>query len=114
MKMDIRPKKTYMQITMITCSMYYPLCVIHSGCSNENPHEEMGVAAALQHWDTGSIPSLARWVKDPALLQRHIGCNCGSDLIPGLGTPCAVGQPKKKKIKRSALIKFSCVGRVYI
>ena len=25
--------------------------------------EQMGLAASLEHWDTGSIPSPAQWVK---------------------------------------------------
>lgn len=29
-----------------------------------------------------------------------LGSNCGSDLIPGLGTPCSTGRPKKKKRKK--------------
>ena len=28
------------------------------------------------------------------------GCDCGLDLIPGLGTPYAMGQPEKKKAKK--------------
>ena len=27
------------------------------------------MAASWERWDAGSIPSLARWVKDPVLLQ---------------------------------------------
>ena len=30
-----------------------------------------------------------------------IGCNCGSNLISGLGTPCAAGQPTKEKKKKN-------------
>jgi len=31
-----------------------------------------------------------------------VGCNCGSDQIPGLGTPYAMGQPKKKRKEKKA------------
>ena len=30
-------------------------------------------------------------------LSYGIGCNCGSDLIHGLGTPYTTGQPKRKE-----------------
>ena len=48
-------------------------------------------------WDTGSIPSPDQWVKDPALPGCSLGCDCSSDLIPGLGTPKAVVWPKGGK-----------------
>ena len=44
----------------------------------------MGLAVSLQHQDEGSIPGPAQWVK-------------GSDLIPSLGTPYAVGRPNQTK-----------------
>ena len=34
-----------------------------SGCG------AMRLTASWEHWDTGSIPSLAQWVKDPVVLQ---------------------------------------------
>lgn len=55
-------------------------------------------AASLEQWDAGSIPILALWVRNPVLLQ-----NCGLYLIPGLATPCAMGQPKKKKQQKNML-----------
>ena len=49
-----------------------------------------GSVTSPEHWDTDSIPSLAQWVNEQALVA-----NCGSDLIPGPGTPYASRQPKK-------------------
>ena len=49
-----------------------------------------GSVVSLQHQDPGSIPNLAQWVEGSGA-----GCNCGSDLIPGLGTPYDTGWPKK-------------------
>ena len=53
--------------------------------------------ASLQCKNTGSIPVLTQWVKGSGIAAVASGCNCGSDLIPGLGTPYAERQPKKKK-----------------
>ena len=39
-------------------------------------------------------------------LSYGIGCNCGSDLIPGLGTTYTTGRPKRKKeVKENATKK---------
>ena len=43
--------------------------------------------------------SEAQWVKDLVLPQLRLRLQCRSDLIPGLGTAYAVGQPKMKKKK---------------
>ena len=55
----------------------------------------MGSAAYLQHQDTGLIPDSAQWDKETY----------------GLGTPGAMGQPKKKnqkkKKKLSTIYKLS-------
>ena len=51
-------------------------------------------------WSTRTqVPSLA-WHSGLRIWCYHsygVGCNCGLDPIPGLRTPLAVGQPKKKK-----------------
>jgi len=53
--------------------------------------------SSLQCQDSGLIPGLAEWVKGSMLPQGGIDCKCCSDLIPGPGTPYAVGWPKKEK-----------------
>ena len=60
-------------------------------CSGGSRCGTTGLATPWECWDAGSIPHPAQWVKDLAL------CNCGSDLIPGPGTPYATRWPKKKK-----------------
>ena len=55
---------------------------------------------SLEHWEAGSIPDPAQWARDLALPQLHLGCKWGSDLILGLGTPCALGWPTKEKEKK--------------
>lgn len=55
----------------------------------------------LQHEDTGSVPSLAQWVKGLDSMLSQLGCNCCLDLIPGPGTPFDVGRPKRKKNEES-------------
>ena len=51
----------------------------------------MGSVVSLEHWDAGSIPGGAQWVKDGRCYS------CGSDLIPGPGTPRVVRWPNKEK-----------------
>lgn len=61
----------------------------------------IGPVAFLQRHEAGSIPRLAHWAKGSGL-----GHNCRSDLIPGCGSPHAVGRPKKKKEKKISLKKL--------
>jgi len=58
-----------------------------------------GLEVFLEHWDTGSIPGLPQWVKDPSCCT----CGVGWNLIPGPGTPYASGQPRKKKQKSGSV-----------
>ena len=62
----------------------------------------MALVVSLQQQDPGSFPSPAQWVKGSSVATdaEHIGHNCSWDLIPGLGTPYALGRPKKKKKKK--------------
>ena len=56
-----------------------------------------GLVASGEHWDMGCIPAWAQCVvKDPECCHScSLGCDCGWDLIPGLGVPYAMGRPKK-------------------
>ena len=38
---------------------------------------------------------MVQLVKDPALCSYGTGLNSGLDSIPGLGSPCAMGKPRK-------------------
>ena len=53
--------------------------------------------APLQCWDTGWLLCPEKGVKGPHCGK---GCNYGSDLIPGLGTPYTAGWAKKEKEKK--------------
>ena len=76
----------------------------------------MGSVASLQHWDSGSIPGPAQWVKGSGIgTECSVGHNCGSNLIPGHrdhNGPLLIlwdSQKKKKKKKKRGLEKqVSC------
>ena len=56
----------------------------------------MGSVVSLEHWEAGLIAGLAQWVKGSSVAAAiGVSCNCSSDLIPDLGAPCSMGQPKK-------------------
>ena len=57
-----------------------------------------GWVTSLQRQDAGLIPGLARWFKGSGIATA--GHNCGSDLIPGPGTPYPVGPPENKQTKK--------------
>ena len=67
----------------------------------------MGLAASLQCQDTGWIPGPAQWLKDLALPQ--LGCTCGSDLIPGSGTPMPWGGGAKKERKKKGKVWLNVI-----
>ena len=72
--------------------------------------------------DADSIPGLTQWVKDPTSLQAAaqvtdaawiqrcygcgVGCNCSSDLSPGLGTFICHRHGRKKKKKNCINVQW--------
>ena len=60
----------------------------------------MGWAMSLEHWDTGFIPGLAQWIKDPALQQppHRSPVWLGNDPWPR--NPICHGVAKKEKKKK--------------
>ena len=74
-----------------------------------------GVPAAAQRdqwqrWSPGMQVQFPAWQR--GLRAWHccccgIGSNCSSNVIPGLGTPYAVGQPKKKRKNLQCLLNLN-------
>ena len=61
-----------------------------------------GSAASWEHWDAGSIPSLAQWVRDLALLQFWLSFQLclGSDPWTRNSICCREGGQKRKKQRK--------------
>ena len=62
----------------------------------KNPIAELrlwhnGIGVVLGALGSRLHPRPAQWVKNPVLLQLHLGRDCSSDLIPDLGTPYVLG-----------------------
>ena len=60
-----------------------------------------GLAASLEHWDAGSIPSLTRWVKDPTLLQLRTRLQLRLGYDPWPRSPICHGEAKKRRKNKS-------------
>ena len=59
----------------------------------------------MGQWDLSCLESPGVQIQSPAQhsrlrIQHCCSCDLGSDLIPGSGTPYAMGWPKKKKKKK--------------
>ena len=66
----------------------------------------------MELWDTGSIPGLAQWVKDTALLQLHHGSKMWLEFDPWpRNAICPWGGQKKKK-KREREKETDLPGRI--
>ena len=65
----------------------------------------MGLVVFWEHWDVGSIPSPAQWVKDLVLLQLQL--RSGSDTWPGNSVCCRAAKKGEKKTNKSFRKKFS-------
>lgn len=55
-------------------------------------------AASWECWDLGSVPAQHSGLGTWHCHSCGLSGDCGSDLIPSLGTPYTTGQPKKKKV----------------
>ena len=60
--------------------------------NTEFPLWHNGISVSGEFWDAGLIPCPAQWI-----WHQGVGCNYGSDLIPGPGTPYAARQKKRKE-----------------
>ena len=69
----------------------------------------MGSVASWERWEADSIPAWLRGLSIRHCYGCSSGCNCSSDLIPGLGTPCATGQEGWQERKEEGRVK-----RLYI
>jgi len=94
-----------------------PTVASHQSHSGPTPSFRVPVMVQADRW---RLRSTGTQVRSPA---RHsgfriqhchscsLGYNCGSDLIPGQGTPYALGQPKKrggKYCKKTQSFSFHC------
>ena len=64
------------------------------------------MAVSWELWDTGSIPGLARWLKDLALPQLWLKSQPRLGPDPRLGTPGHGVGAKKKKTNKTQLTLF--------
>ena len=66
-----------------------------------------GLAVSLEHWVTGLILAQHSGLRIQCCHTCEVGCNCSSDLIPDLGSPYAMGWPKKDMTGKEQNYKVS-------
>ena len=95
-RMELKSKSDY--VSALLCTLQRPLPA-------RNQTQSLGVPAVAQRdWrhfgSTRTQGSPAQWIRIPRCCRCDLGQDCGLNLIPGLGTPYAVGWLKKKKKKK--------------
>ena len=68
----------------------------------------VGLVVSWEHWVQVQSPVWHNGLRIQHCRRCGLGCNCGSDLIPGLGTSYAKGSQKRKKRRKSCLFLPVC------
>ena len=64
-------------------------------------------AVSWEPWVTYLIPGHNSRLRIQHRCSFGLGPHCGSVMIPGLGIPCAIGQPKMKDRKKKKTYNFA-------
>ena len=98
-------------------SMGQKLSIEYTNQLKKNIHRSsccgtVGSVASPECCGTGCIPGGHSRLRIRCCHSCSVGCNCSLDLIPGLGTPYAMGSQKKKK-KKNRFRDFSINAHFY-